>query len=61
MVQLAVVKDLPRPSDSNIRKKEHIIDKYQRLRDELEKTWRVKATVVSLVIRAFGAVTRQTG
>lgn len=61
MVQLAVVEDLPRPSDSNIRKKEHIIDKYQRLRDELEKTWRVKAMVVSLVIRAFGAVTRQTG
>lgn len=30
---------------SNISKKEHV-KKYQRLREELEKMWRVKATVV---------------
>uniref|UniRef100_A0A8C8DT49 Uncharacterized protein n=1 Tax=Oryzias sinensis TaxID=183150 RepID=A0A8C8DT49_9TELE len=44
--------------DGNIRKKEHEkLEKYQRLREELEKAWKVKVTVVTVVIGALGAVT----
>ncbi len=54
----AVVVDIAIPSDCNIRKKEHEkLEKYQGLREELEKAWRVKATVVPVVIGALGAVT----
>ncbi|KAL4006508.1 quercetin 2,3-dioxygenase [Sarotherodon galilaeus] len=39
----AIVVDVAIPSDSNIRKKEHEkLKKYQGLREELEKMWRVK-------------------
>ncbi|KAK7925436.1 hypothetical protein WMY93_007746 [Mugilogobius chulae] len=44
--------------DGNIRRKEHEkLEKYQGLREELEKAWKVKATVVPVVIGALGAVT----
>ena len=53
-----VVVDVAIPSDYNIRKKEHEkLEKYQGLREELEKTWKVKTTVVPVVIGALGAVT----
>ena len=43
----AVVIDVVIPSDSNIRKKEHEkLEKYQGLKEELEKMWVVKAAVV---------------
>ena len=49
--------DVAVPSDCNIRKKEHEkIDKYQGLREEMEKMWKVKAKVVPIVIGALGAV-----
>ncbi|CAL9694852.1 unnamed protein product [Knipowitschia caucasica] len=54
----AVVVDVAIPSDGNIRKKEHEkLEKYQGLREELERAWRVKVTVVPVVIGALGAVT----
>ena len=58
----AVVIDVAIPSDSNIRKKEHEkLKKYQGLKEELEKMWGVKATVVPVVIGALGAVTHKLG
>ncbi|XP_078808275.1 uncharacterized protein LOC144994388 [Oryzias latipes] len=48
----AVVVDVAVPSDGNIRKKEH-----EKLEEELEKAWKVKVTVVPVVIGALGAVT----
>ena len=54
----AVVVDIAVPSDFNIRKKEHEkLEKYQGLREELEKAWKVKASVVPVVVGALGAVT----
>ncbi|KAF7663723.1 hypothetical protein LDENG_00203700, partial [Lucifuga dentata] len=54
----AVVIDMAVPADSNIRKKEHQkIQKYQGLKEELERTWKVKSKVVPVVIGAPGAVT----
>ncbi|CAI5660153.1 unnamed protein product [Oreochromis niloticus] len=50
----AVVIDVAVPNDSNIRKKEHEkLEKYQGLREELERMWRVKVTVVPVVIGAL--------
>ncbi len=58
----AVVIDVAIPSDSNIRKKEHEkLEKYQGLKEELEKMWKVRATVVPVVIGALGAVTPKLG
>ena len=49
-------------SDSNIRKKEHQKpEKYQESKEELEKMWDVKTTVVPVAIRALGAVTPKLG
>uniref|UniRef100_A0A3P9LU28 D(1B) dopamine receptor n=1 Tax=Oryzias latipes TaxID=8090 RepID=A0A3P9LU28_ORYLA len=54
----AVVVDAAVPSDGNIRKKDHEeLEKYQGLREELEKAWKVKVTVVPVVIGALRAVT----
>ncbi|KAJ0057310.1 hypothetical protein NL108_002264 [Boleophthalmus pectinirostris] len=54
----AVVVDIAIPSDGNIRKKEHEkLEKYQGLKEELERAWKVKASVVPVVISALGAVT----
>ena len=45
------------PSDSNIRKKENKkFENYQGLKQELERMWGVKASVVPEVICALGAV-----
>ncbi|TWW59309.1 hypothetical protein D4764_06G0008390 [Takifugu flavidus] len=53
-----VVIDVAIPSDSNIRKKEHKkLEKYQGLKEEMERMWWMKATVVPVVIGALGAVT----
>uniref|UniRef100_A0A669EZW7 Reverse transcriptase domain-containing protein n=1 Tax=Oreochromis niloticus TaxID=8128 RepID=A0A669EZW7_ORENI len=58
----AVVIDVAVPNDSNIRKKEHEkLEKYQGLREELERMWRIKVTVVPVVIGALGAVTPKLG
>ncbi|XP_070694492.1 protocadherin-8 [Pempheris klunzingeri] len=54
--------DVAIPSDSNIRKKEHRkLKKYHGLKEELEKMWGVKATVVPVVFRALGSVTHKLG
>ncbi|KAK7882191.1 hypothetical protein WMY93_028365 [Mugilogobius chulae] len=48
-----VVVDVAKPSNGNIRRKEHEkLEKYQGLREELEKARKVKATVVPVVICA---------
>ena len=53
------VVDVAIPSD---RKKVHEkLEKYQGLREELEKMWGVKTTVVPVVIGALGAVTPKLG
>ena len=54
----AVLVDVPIPSDSNIRKEEHKkFEKYKGLKEELERKWAVKGSVVPVVIGALGAVT----
>ena len=54
----AAVIDVAIPSDSNIRKKEHEkLEKYQGLKEQLEKMWGMKVTVVPVVVGALGAVT----
>ena len=54
--------DVAIPSDSNIRKKEHgRLMKYQGLKGELERMWRVNASVVTVMIGALGAVTPKLG
>ena len=54
----AIIIDVAVPSDCNIMKKEHEkIDKYQGLREEMEKMWKVEAKVVPIVVGALGAVT----
>lgn len=51
----AVVVDIAIPSDGNIRKKEHEkLEKYQGLKEELERAWKVKASVVPVVIGHSG-------
>ena len=50
--------DVAVPSDSNIKKKEYEeLEKYQGLKEEQERTWKVKVKVVPVVIGALGAVT----
>ncbi|TWW76591.1 hypothetical protein D4764_13G0012530 [Takifugu flavidus] len=50
--------DVAIPSDSNIRKKEHAkLEKYQGLKEEMERMWGMKATVVPVVIGTLGVVT----
>ncbi|TWW66946.1 hypothetical protein D4764_20G0009780 [Takifugu flavidus] len=52
-----VVIDVAIPSDSNFRKKEHErLEKDQGLKEEIERMWGVKATVVPIVIGTLGAV-----
>ena len=47
-----------RPSDSYIKKKEYEkLRKYQGLKEELERMWKVKAKVVPVLIGGLGAVT----
>ena len=49
--------DVAVPSNSNIKKDYEKLEKYQGLKEELERMWKVKAKVVPVVIRALGAVT----
>ncbi|TWW72945.1 hypothetical protein D4764_15G0003390 [Takifugu flavidus] len=50
--------DVAIPSDNNIRKKEHEkLEKYQGLKEEIERMWVMKATVVPVVIGTLVAVT----
>ncbi|KAI3377775.1 hypothetical protein L3Q82_008918 [Scortum barcoo] len=54
----AVVIDVAIPSDNRIRKKEHEkLEKYQGLREQLERMWGEKTSVIPVVIRALRAVT----
>ncbi|TWW69251.1 hypothetical protein D4764_18G0000570 [Takifugu flavidus] len=56
--ETVVVIDVAIPNDSNIRKKEHEkLEKYQGLKEEMERMWGMKATVVPVVIGTLGAVT----
>ena len=58
----SVVVDVVIPSDSNIRKKEHEkLEKYQGPKEELERMWGVKASLVSMLIGAHRAVTSKLG
>ena len=53
-----VVIDITVPSDSNIKKKEsEKLKKYQGLKDKLERSWKVMAKVVPVVIGALRAET----
>ena len=46
------------PSDYNIATKEkEKVEKYQPLREEIEKCWKIKTTVIPIVIGALGAIT----
>ena len=50
--------DIAVPNDQNIKVKGlEKVDKYQRLWEELERTWKTTAVVVSVVVGALGAVT----
>ncbi|TWW57464.1 hypothetical protein D4764_07G0001830 [Takifugu flavidus] len=52
-----VVIDVAISSDSNIRKKEHEkLEKYQELKEEIERMWGMKAAVVPVVIWTLAAV-----
>ena len=54
----ASIIDIAVPNDSNIASKEkEKVEKYQPLREEIERCWNVKATVTPIVIGALGAVT----
>ena len=49
--------DIAVPSDSNIKKKEYEkLEKYRGLKEELERTWKVKVKVAPVVIGALGKV-----
>ena len=53
----AVVIDVAVPSDNNIKQKEYEkLEKYQELKEELKRTWNVKAKVVPVLIGALRAV-----
>ena len=55
---VTVMIDVAIPSDRNIKRKKHEkLQKYQGLKEEVEKMWELKAAVVPVVIRALGAVT----
>ena len=54
----ASIIDIAVPNDSNIASKEkEKVEKYQPLREEIERCWNVKATVTPIVIGGLGAVT----
>ena len=50
--------DIAVPNDINIKEKEHEkIEKYQPLKEELSRIWKVKTKVVPVVVGALGAIT----
>lgn len=57
MDKIEVVIDVQVSKDSNIRKKEHKkLEKYQALREQLERIWEVKAEIVPVANGALGGV-----
>ena len=55
--QRAIIIDIAVPNDYNIASKEkEKVEKYQPLR-EINKCWKVKTTVIPIVIGALGAIT----
>ena len=55
--QSGLIIDIAVPRDENIRDKElEKIDKYQSLKIELEQLWKVKITVIPIVVGALGAM-----
>ena len=55
--QSGFIIDISVPRDENIRDKElEKIDKYQQLKIELEQLWKVKITVIPVVVGALGAI-----
>lgn len=50
--------DVMVPSDRNIRKECEKLEKYQVLKEELERTWKVKSKVDSVVVGTLGAVNK---
>lgn len=57
-----MVIDVAIPGDSNIRKKKaEKPEKYQGLKEELERRWEIKAKVVPVVVGALRAVTPKLG
>ena len=56
----AIIIDVAVPRDENIKDKEQEkIDKYQPLKEELEKLWEVKTKVLPVVVGSLGAVTKK--
>ena len=56
----AYIIDVSCPCDTNVMKKENEkIAKYQSLRAELQKMWRVDCVVIPVVVGGLGAVSRQ--
>lgn len=53
MMTLVII-DIAVPTDSSIRKKR--LEKYQSLKEELERVWKVKTKGVLVVVGAFGAI-----
>jgi hypothetical protein len=54
----ATIIDIAVPNDYNIASKEkEKVEKYQPLREEIERCWQVRATVVPVVVGALGAIT----
>ena len=54
--QRVIVLDIAVSSDYNIARKEKV-ENYQPLMGEIEKCWKVKTTVIPIVIGALGAIT----
>ena len=54
--------DIAVPVDSRVKEKEgEKIEKYKNLKEEIERIWKMKATVIPVVIGALGAVSRDFG
>ena len=52
----AIVIDVATPNSKNIRKKEHKkLEKYQGLKEDLQKMWKMKATAVPVIRRGLQA------
>ena len=56
--QRAIIIDIAVPNDYNIASKEkEKVEKYQPLREEIKKCWKIKTTVIPVVIGTLGAIT----
>lgn len=62
MKKEAVVIDRAVPGDSILRRKQYKkLERYQRLKDDLEKVWKVHSVAVVPVVIGLGAVSPQSG